>query len=236
MPRLPFVLIALLLSPLSAWAQSCPDPLAGAHKLVLVTAPDMASTTATLQRFSRANAGAAWKEDGGPVTALIGHNGMGWAHAFRAYAKDGEPIKVDGDKKAPAGFYKIGRPFGLQPARLKGYLRIAEGTVCVDDARSRAYNTITTRAKVGNHVHGENMWRVPDYVRGLVVDYPTDARDRAGSCIFIHAWLPGKTGTAGCVAVRTPTVMKLQDFAQGGAVLAVLPKAALDRFKGCLPE
>jgi L,D-peptidoglycan transpeptidase YkuD (ErfK/YbiS/YcfS/YnhG family) len=73
-------------------------------------------------------------------------------------------------------------------------------------------------------------------VRGLAVDYPTDARNRAGSCIFIHAWLPGKTGTAGCVAVRAPVVIKLQDFAQGGAVLAVLPKQALERFKGCLPE
>jgi L,D-peptidoglycan transpeptidase YkuD (ErfK/YbiS/YcfS/YnhG family) len=168
--------------------------------------------------------------------AVIGHNGMGWGHAFISYAKDGEPVKVDGDKKVPAGFYRIGRPFGFAPSRLKGYLRLAEGTVCVDDPRSRAYNTITTRAKVGDKVRGENMWRVPDYVRGLAVDYPTDARNRAGSCIFIHAWLPGKTGTAGCVAVRAPVVIKLQDFAQGGAVLAVLPKQALERFKGCLPE
>jgi L,D-peptidoglycan transpeptidase YkuD (ErfK/YbiS/YcfS/YnhG family) len=236
MLRPALALTVILISPVSASAQSCPAPLAGANRLVLVTAPDMASTTATLQRFVRVNAQAPWKPDGGPVTALIGRNGMGWAHAFRDYAKDGEPMKVEGDKKAPAGFYRIGRPFGLQPARLKGYLRLAEGTVCVDDARSRAYNTITTRAAIGARVHGENMWRVPDYVRGLVVDYPTDARDRAGSCVFIHAWLPGKTGTAGCVAVRTPAVMKLQDFAQGGAVLAVLPKQALDRFKGCLPE
>ena len=44
------------------------------------------------------------------------------------------------------------------------------------------------------------------------------------------------TSTAGCVAVRTPAVLKLQDFAQEGAVLAVLPKQALDRFKGCLPQ
>jgi L,D-peptidoglycan transpeptidase YkuD (ErfK/YbiS/YcfS/YnhG family) len=236
MPRLTLVLAAVLLSPLSALAQTCPAPLAGADRLVLVTARDMASTSATVQRFTRANAHASWKADGGPVTAIIGHNGMGWARAFRSYAKDGEPTKVDGDKKAPAGFYRIGHPFGFQPSHLKGYLRLAEGTVCVDDARSRAYNTITTRARVGDKVHGENMWRVPDYVRGLAVDYPTDAHNRAGSCIFIHAWLPGKTGTAGCVAVRAPVVMKLQDFAQGGAVLAVLPKQALDRFKGCLPE
>jgi len=236
MLRPALVVIALMLPPLPALAQACPAPLAGAHRLVLVTAPDMASTSATLQRFTRASPQAPWKPDGGPVTALVGHNGMGWAHAFRSYAKEGEPDKVDGDKKAPAGFYKIGHSFGFSPARLKGYLRLTEGTVCVDDPRSRAYNTITTRAKVGEKVHGENMWRVPDYVRGLVVDYPTDARNRAGSCIFIHAWLPGKTGTAGCVAVRAPAVIKLQDFAQGGAVLAVLPKQALDRFKGCLPE
>ncbi|HEY5278595.1 MAG TPA: hypothetical protein VIJ67_02465 [Pseudolabrys sp.] len=236
MPRLSLVLAALLLAPLPVMAQSCPAPLAGADKLVLVTSSDMASTTATVQRFTRVNAHAAWKPDGGPVTALVGHNGMGWAHAFGNYGKDGEPVKVDGDKKVPAGFYRIGRPFGFAPSRLKGYLRLAEGTVCVDDPRSRAYNTITTRAKVGDKVRGENMWRVPDYVRGLAVDYPTDARNRAGSCIFIHAWLPGKTGTAGCVAVRAPVVIKLQDFAQGGAVLAVLPKQALERFKGCLPE
>ena len=236
MPRLPLALFALSLTCLPALAQTCPAPLADAHKLVLVTTRDMASTSATVQRFSRANPHAPWKPDGGPVSAIVGHNGMGWSNAFRSFAKDGEPTKVDGDKKVPAGVYKIGRPFGFEHSSLKGYLRLSEGTVCVDDPRSRAYNTITTRAKVGDKVHGENMWRVPDYSRGLLVDYPTDAHNRAGSCIFIHNWLPGKTGTAGCVAVRAPVVIKLQEFAQGGAVVAVLPKQALDRFKGCLPE
>jgi len=236
MMRPTLVFSALLLSSVPALAQTCPAPLAEAHKLVLVTARDMASTSATVQRFSRANPHAPWKPDGGPVTAIIGHNGMGWAHAFRSFAKEGEPVKVDGDKKAPAGFYKIGRPFGFEPSRLKDYLRLAPGTICVDDPKSRAYNTITMREKVGDRVHGENMSHVPDYSRGLVVDYPTDAHNRAGSCIFIHNWLPGKTGTAGCVAVRAPAVIKLQEFAQGGAVMAVLPKQAMDRFKGCLPE
>ena len=236
MPRLPLAFFALFLTSLPVVAQTCPAPLADAHKLVLVTTRDRASTGATAQRFPRANPHAPWKPDGGPVSAIVGHNGMGWSNAFRSFAKDGEPTKVDGDKKVPAGFYKIGRPFGFEHSSLKGYLRLSEGTVCVDDPRSRAYNTITTRAKVGDKVHGENMWRVPDYSRGLVVDYPTDAHNRAGSCIFIHNWLPGKTGTAGCVAVRAPVVIKLQEFAQGGAVVAVLPKQALDRFKGCLPE
>src|SRR3569832_1786292 len=103
MPRLPLALSALVLTSLPALAQTCPAPLADAHKLVLVTTRDMASTSATVQRFSRANPHAPWKPDGGPVSAIIGHNGMGWANAFRTFAKEGEPTKVDGDKKVPAG-------------------------------------------------------------------------------------------------------------------------------------
>lgn len=229
------IIVVLLFAPSFALAQTCPAPLADARKLVLVTADTMTSTTASVQRFTRASPSAPWTPESGPVTALIGHNGVGWAHTFRAFAQAGEPVKVDGDKRVPAGFYKIGRPFGFAPSQAPRYLRIAEGMTCVDDSRSPAYNTITSRAKVGWQVHGENMWRVPEYRRGLLVDYPTNRAARAGSCIFIHVRLPGATGTSGCVSLPEPQVEALQHFAQGGAVLAVLPRQALERFKGCLP-
>jgi len=170
------------------------------------------------------------------VSALIGHKGVAWAPVFRDYAREGEPIKTEGDKRNPAGFFTIGHPFGFAASRQLGYLHIVEGTTCVDDVSSPAYNTITTRVQAGWKVHGENMWRVPEYRRGLLVDYPTDAKARAGSCIFIHLRLPAATGTSGCVALPEPQLIDLQNFAQGGAVLAVLPKQALDRFKGCLPN
>ena len=228
--------IVLLLAPGVALAQTCPAPLADARKLVLVTADTMTSTTASVQRFTRASPSDPWQAASGPVTALIGHNGLGWAHAFRSFAQAGEPVKVDGDKRVPAGFYKIGRPFGFAASDRLHYLRIAEGATCVDDSNSKAYNTITSRARVGWQVHGENMWRVPEYRRGLLVDYPTDRAARAGSCIFIHVRRPDAKGTAGCVALPEPQVEALQDFAQGGAVLVVLPRQALDRFKSCLPN
>jgi D-alanyl-D-alanine dipeptidase len=86
-------------------------------------------------------------------------------------------------------------------------------------------------------VHAENMSRMlPMYRRGLMVDYPTDARRKAGSCIFIHVWSSPRTGTAGCVALPEPRVVALQSFAQGGAVLAILPLMALERLRGCLPQ
>jgi L,D-peptidoglycan transpeptidase YkuD (ErfK/YbiS/YcfS/YnhG family) len=226
--------IAFLLSGLAAaHGQSCPEPLASARRLVLVTAPDMNTPNATIERFERA--GDRWQLVAAAQPALIGRNGMAWSQAFRALAGRGEPIKVDGDKRAPAGFYRIGGSFGFAPSSRANYLHVKEGTVCVDEPASPAYNTITTRAKVGSTVHAENMWRVPAYRHGLLVDYPTDRKNRAGSCIFIHIRMPDAKYTQGCVAVPEAQVLELQDFADGGAVIAILPEHARSRII-CLPQ
>ena len=240
MMRAPAYCLAALLTqlitvPTAAFAQTCPEPLASARRLVLVIADGLTTSTASVQRFERAAANAPWRANGGATSALIGLKGMAWSQAFRSLARNGEPIKVDGDKRIPAGVYRIGASFGFAASPRPGYLRVRDGMVCVDDPSSPAYNTITSRAQVGWKVHGENMWRVPDYRSGLVVDYPIDAKARAGSCIFIHVWLPNKTGTAGCVALPEPELIALQDFAEPGAVLAVLPRHALGRLGACLP-
>ncbi len=224
---------ASFLVPSAGFAQSCPEPLASAKRLVLVTADGFTTSTATLQRYERS--GAQWRADGGPVSALIGLKGMAWSQSFRPLAAKGDPVKYEGDKRIPAGIYKTGSSFGFKPRPHADYMQIREGDICVNDAMSADYNKITTRARAGQQVRAENMWRVPDYRNGILIDYPTDARLRAGSCIFIHVALPGKTGTGGCVALSEPEVVKLQDFVGPGAVLAVLPRSALPRLSACLP-
>jgi hypothetical protein len=42
-------------------------------------------------------------------------------------------------------------------------------------------------------------------------------------------------GTAGCVGLPEARVQALQDFSQAGALIAVLPETALERFASCLP-
>lgn len=226
--------LVALSGPAAAQPPACPAPLAQARRLVLVDAAANGSH-ATLQAFSRAGPGAPWRAEGGPASALIGRAGVAWGYAFRAYARAGEPVKVEGDKRSPAGFYRIGRPFGFAGDARPGDLRIGADTVCVDDPRSPAYGTITSRARVGRQVHGEAMGRVPQYRLGLVVDYPTSRQARAGSCIFIHLRVTGATATSGCVAVTEPRLRALQAFASPGAVVAILPRGARDRFAGCLP-
>lgn len=232
--RLILLAVALAFAPFAALAQSCPAPLASARKLVLVVPGNWTSTTARLQRFTRTAPNAPWQPDSGPASALIGKNGTGWSFAFRQFAFPGEPEKREGDRRAPAGFFNIVRSFGFAPSTRPGYLQITRDTVCVNDVRSPAYNRIAARGVVGPAVRAEPMGYVPEYARGLLVDYPT--RPGGGSCIFIHIRKPTATGTGGCVALPEPALAGLQDFAQGGAVLAIVPKPALVRLRGCLPQ
>ena len=121
----------------------------------------------------------------------------------------------------------------LPPASFENVF--SKDATCVDDPASPAYNTIASRATVGLKVRGEDMWRIALYRRGLVVEYPTNRAARAGSCIFIHVRRAAAKGTSGCVALPEPALEALQDFTESGAVLAVLPRQALYRFRGCLP-
>src|SRR3974390_572553 len=227
-------LLAIIVVPTAAFAQSCPAPLAGARKLVLVVPDDWTSITARLQRFTRTAPNAPWQPDTRPVTSLVGKSGTGWSFAFRQFAFPGEPEKREGDKRAPAGFFNIGRSFGFAPSTRPGSLQITRDTVCVNDVRNPAYNRIAARGVIGPAAHAEPMGYVPEYARGLLVDYPT--RAGGGSCIFIHIRKPTATGTGGCVALPEPALDSLQVFAARGAVLAIVPRPVLVRFRSCLPQ
>ena len=107
------VIAATAHSTTPARAQSCPAPLADAtaagaghrrnHERY---GCDHAALRARIGRES-------WRALGAAEPALIGRGGMGWSQFFIQLARRGEPIKVEGDKRAPAGIYPIGRSFGI---------------------------------------------------------------------------------------------------------------------------
>ena len=168
--------------------------------------------------------------------AVLGDSGMAWGPDFHGIALRGEPQKSDGDMRSPGGIYRVGRSFGFAASSRPAYLQLLpRKTVCVDDPSSPAYNTITTRAAIGSNVHTEDM-SGNLYRRGLVIDYPTDAAAKSGSCIFIHVWRAAERGTSGCVGLPEPRVASLQDFSGRPTAVAILPHGAIGRFAGCLPE
>ena len=219
---------------LSGPALACPPELEHARRLILVTAPTMTSVAAKLTLYERDSAERPWRRIHAAEPAVVGRSGLGWGANFVDLAKAGEPKKAEGDMRTPAGIYPVGAPFGFAPSTRQRYIQIRKGeTVCVDDPSSPHYNRVTSRAEVGPKTHFEDMGEVELYRRGLIIDYPTAA---AGSCIFIHVWRSNAQGTAGCVALPEERVSAIQDFAEPGAVVAIVPVAAAARFAGCLPD
>ena len=104
----------------------------------------------------------------------------------------------------------------------------------MEDPSSPLYNTITKRSDIGS-VEADDMRSSAFYRSGLFVDYPSDRATQRGSCILIHIWSAPDRGTAGCVGLPEGRVEALQEFSRAGAVIAILPATAFDRFPGCLP-
>src|SRR5258708_24346020 len=195
----------------------------------------MDTALATLQRFTRRSADLPWKRVGAGGPAVVGKAGLGWGFPFLDVEDGEETEKVEGEDRTTAGFLRIGSSLGFAPSRRPGYIELKAGeTVCVEDPSSPLYNTITKRSDIGS-VEADDMRSSPFYRSGLFVDYPSDRATRRGSCILIHIWSAPDRGTAGCVGLPEARVEALQDFSRAGAVIAILPATAFDRFPGCLP-
>lgn len=238
MSRLKLLVLAMIATATTpALAQSCPPPLNEALRLVLVTAPDMDSTKGSLQLFTRDSPALPWTPASTPHVAMIGKHGLAWGFAFLAYKRGDEPEKTEGDKRTPAGFFRIGPSFGFTRSDRPNYITVEPGeTVCVEDPASPLYNTITGRSQLTPETKADNMSDTSLFRNGLFVDYPSDRQSRRGSCIFIHIWKSSDTATSGCVALPEPQVKALQQFAEAPAVLGIVPLTARDRFPGCLPD
>ncbi|GLS44910.1 hypothetical protein GCM10007884_28990 [Methylobacterium brachythecii] len=215
---------------------TCPALLANARNLVIVTAETMDTTRAWLRVFERIASSGAWQPVGGAESAVVGTKGLAWGYPFRGLAQAGEPVKAEGDRRTPAGIYRVGSSFGFAPSARPGHLVLRPGrSICVDDPTSPAYNSIVFPGP-GATPRGEDMGAEPLYRRGLVVDYPSDAGRRGGSCIFLHVWRGPASGTAGCVALPEARVAALQELSgRGDVAIAILPRHAVARFEGCLP-
>ena len=210
-----------------------------ARQLVLVETADWTATEGSLQRYERSGPDAPWQAVGEAVPVVTGRAGLGWGrglHAPEAALPD-EPVKREGDRRAPAGAFDLTAAFGYAESGETGlpYLQAREGTECVDDAASRFYNQIVQRQRIptpdwSSH---ENMRRADVlYRRGVVVAHNAEpAEPGAGSCIFLHVWRgPGST-TIGCTAMPEADLAGVIAWLQASAhpVLVQLPASVRSR-------
>jgi len=210
-------LLAFCLISASAWAVDLAESIPPrCTEVVLVVAPDWSSTTGTLQRFVRSRAGAPWQAVGARVPALLGQHGLAWGVGLHSAVQNDAPQKSEGDLRSPAGVFALGPAFGRLPPQELPWVRLPfqqlsptiEG---IDDPASRFYGQIVDRKSIAgpDWRSSEHMWRVPAYELGAVIGHNPEHRPRAGSCIFLHVWLDGVTGTSGCTALHRSDLEEL---------------------------
>jgi D-alanyl-D-alanine dipeptidase len=195
------------------------DDFARSTQMIVVTTSDWNAVEGRMQRFERAAARDAWSPVSEPISVVVGKNGMGWGIGVIAtddpnIRSTSDPVKQEGDGKAPAGVFGLGTAFGYTPQPLPGskmpYLNLTASIECVDDPGSKYYNRLVDRSTVATDWNSsEHMRAIEAYRWGIVVDHNgtvTDVKSNrpapgGGSCVFLHIWGSSTQGTAGCTAM-----------------------------------
>ncbi|MGA2932339.1 MAG: L,D-transpeptidase family protein, partial [Acidimicrobiales bacterium] len=168
----------------------------GAQQVIIIDAPDAASTTATLTAYE--DDGNGWYEAFGPMPAVDGASG--WLPASS---------RTEGDDTTPEGLYAMGSTmYGTDPdpgAQL-AYHQLVCGDWWDEDPQSPTYNAFQHVACGTTPPFGadsEALWTEGNaYPSMAVIDFNTPPSGPFGSGIFLHA----DTGapTQGCVSLPLP--------------------------------
>lgn len=226
-----------------------PHAFSSSTQMIVVTTDTWESPQGTLRRYERERAGNPWQPVGQPITVMVGKTGLGWGTGLlKPPAPDAhdpmtnDPVKKEGDGKAPAGVFRLSKAFGYAAQEQSGwkmpYVSLTPTIECVDDEKSKFYNTLVDATAVaadwGSH-ENEKMRRADDLYRwGILVDHnanpPVAGR---GSCIFMHIWRGPGQPTVGCTAMEQGDLESLLGWLDPKRIplLVQLPVAEYQRLR-----
>ncbi len=174
-------------------------------QIVTVVTSDWEDSTGTLNAFEFS--GDRWEKVFADQPVTVGKNGMGWGIGLFPKGLAG-PEKKEGDRRAPAGIFRIESAFGSQKrGRLQiPYRQTTAIDFWVDDPDSRFYNQwVQTRAPAGQRdwSSAETLLRKDGiYELAIVVGHNrSPAIAKRGSAIFMHRWYEPGVATIGCTAM-----------------------------------
>jgi L,D-peptidoglycan transpeptidase YkuD (ErfK/YbiS/YcfS/YnhG family) len=210
------------------------------RQLIVVLSDSWNSPKAALYRFERSDAG--WS---GPLSrsdVVVGSNGMAWGIGL-LQRNNGGLMKKEGDRRAPAGIFRLKHAMGYAPASPEGapypYEQISEASRCIDDPASALYNRIVNEEEM--KMRGDVPWKSAEimlrkddlYKWLIVVDHNmTTPLPGEGSCIFLHIRRSPDKGTAGCTAMAEQDLLTLLGWLRDekNPLLVQLPRAEYEQF------
>jgi hypothetical protein len=202
------VLTAAVFLPLhEAQAKYCPRVLYRATRLVVVSVPTMQASGATVRTYERNSPASSWEQRSAAEPAVVG-NGIAWGDIFESFAKKGEPVKREGDQRAPAGIFRISATPGATVPKLPGYLPLVPTKqLCAEEsARPSAAQDAS------------------------IIDSP-------GACIVLDIWGHPDAGADARIALPESRVAFLRNWtAHRFTAIAIVSEDTISRYNGCLPD
>lgn len=184
-------------------AASC--GLADSAQLVIVVTEGWNASTADLSTFDKGPDGA-WRPQIKREPIFVGRSGLGWGDGVVALTGAG-PKKREGDRRSPAGVFRLGAAFGtgLPTATAIALPREpVDERICVDDPKSRVYAQRIRREEAKRD--WKSAEELASYNQAIVVEHNVTRVRGAGSCIFLH---DGAAPTPGCSASPSWLMEKL---------------------------
>ncbi len=174
------------------------------------------------------------------IDVNLGKNGLGWGLGLRELPHNkNEPLKMEGDKKAPAGVFQLGTAFGYQQHLDLNlpYLYADENLLCVDDVDSKFYNRFVyfqDDIKSFEHMKRDDE----QYKYGLTVVHNQEQIKNRGSCIFLHIEKSPNHSTAGCTSMKEKDLLKILKWLDKdkSPILIQVPKLYLKEVYKLYPE
>jgi len=208
--------------------------LSASEQIVLVVSENFNSPTAYLECYEGSKL--VLKK----TKVNIGKKGLGWGLGEQnlTYTKN-EPLKYEGDKKAPIGVFKLSSIYGYASnSNFKmPYLHASKNLICVDDSNSSFYNQIITAH--GDEKSFEHMRRKDKlYELGIVVEHNTMALPQRGSCIFLHVQKSLGSPTSGCTSMSLEKMQQISSWLDSTKkpILIQIPKSSASEIKKLYPK
>ena len=216
------MLHSLLFLSLSFCAPSAPVVPTDTLQLVVGLTDAWDSRTAVLYRFDR-KPGKRWKRVGSAWHANIGKNGLAAGRGLLDWCGPDSGRKVEGDKKAPAGAFRLGGIYGWGPGLRKapkGRMRkLGPNAACISDPNSKSYNRIVDVDKVDNDWDWAGLFHrerneVKDRTIVVGVNGAADPDDdpplpNQGSCVLFHVSRGRGHPTIGCTSLPVDELDRL---------------------------
>lgn len=235
------LLLLWVLTALPAIAGPIP---ADCRQLVVGIARDWNDSHVAIQRFERHGKG--WRPVGTSWTGRLGRDGLVWGRGLHTTPAGGI-LKVEGDGRAPAGIFALGKAYGLyradQVARPNGmaYQQISTRDLWVEDPASPLYNQHLTLPHAEPHTEWEKKQQMklndPAHALKIYIGHnsPPKVVPNGGSAIFFHIWRAnGGRPTSGCTTMPEWRLRELVAWLDPGAhpAYVLLPRTEYAALRG----